>query len=339
MSSLALNLLHSVTQANVHLAQPITEGLPFCSRFVLQTKDRVLTCQCSSLDRLVCYAAFCISRLTRIDTPYASLRFGGVVFAITNRANLRPFWLICSAISSWLDLLYCSVFDLTRPKAHGGSIAANAILGAAPAQLVSPYPLMIYSTVHVAVMLACHFFPSTFQLFPLLDLPFALVDAFSRSSSIVSVMAIAHKHPTAEVSNSSFAQAVLGAIATNGGGQIAATISAWEDEWRLTTPPFLRTLHPLTTLDIWSAALGTFVYGALTAISPSHALFYQSFAGKSKFLLKPDGARAVVVLLLASLFILRLLLTQAGRLTTKAPSMQVNQRELQARRDAKRKVQ
>lgn len=191
--------------------------------------------------------------------------------------------------------------------AWGGSITVNLLLGLPPVQLLSPDPLIAYVAIHLFITAIFSFVHIPSNLSNALAIPFAITDALTRSATISATVRLVQAHSNPLLTNSVFAQVVLGAISATAGGQIGGMLSVSEPEWRLQTPPALRKLELLATLDMWSAALFAFAYGFLTAVSPAYAGLYHKLMGKqAATLIKPDGARALLALCLFGLYLFRI---------------------------------
>jgi hypothetical protein len=234
---------------------------------------------------------------------------------------------------------------LFSEQAWGGSIVCACLLGLKPVQFLSPDPILAYSAIYLAVMVAFAILPSLESLVPYLDLPFLAVDALTRSKAIASTVQLAQRDM--DYSTSSFAQTLLGMVSATAGGQIVSTFSMDEDEWRLRTPPFLKTVNLVDSLDLWSAALGAYIFGAFNAVRPSHARLYRKGMGDGlSMLATPDGAQAGVAGVLLACYAWRYAWRSfhSSRLVTWARArtetgQTVDQREVQALRDARKKGQ
>jgi hypothetical protein len=121
-----------------------------------------------------------------------------------------------------------------------------------------------------------------------------------------------------------WATAILGVIATNGGGWIAQTLGMNQAKWTTGKPAVLDG-GVWSTLDIWGAMLCAVVYGALTRAYPAlepvgdflsaripSELRDASVVAKATGgpVVTKDTARAIAVVLLGSLFAVRAVVVQ-----------------------------
>ncbi|KAJ6609819.1 hypothetical protein B0H10DRAFT_2062612 [Mycena sp. CBHHK59/15] len=148
----------------------------------------------------------------------------------------------------------------------GGSLATHILLSLPPPQLYAPGPWINYTAVHLLLTLLFHYVPlpnpflTNALLFPL--------DGLLRANSVtasLSLLAAPSVNPL--LATSPLFHFILGAAASAGGGLLAATLSLWTADWRLSTPP---PLHAgvwglWSTLDIWAGGLVAATYSTLTA--------------------------------------------------------------------------
>jgi len=167
------------------------------------------------------------------------------------------------------------------------------------------------------------------------SLPFNLamsaVDGMTRGVTITAMPALI----AAAGSSASgwWTAALLGAIATNGGGWIAQILGMHKAQWTPGRPAILDG-GILGTLDVWGAIIVSVVYAALTRTYPAlepvgdflsarvpDTLRDAGFAAKATTgqVVTKDTARAIAVLVLGSLFALRALVTQICAWTASRP--------------------
>ena len=176
------------------------------------------------------------------------------------------------------------------------------LLGLVPPQLFSPHPWIAYCSVHVVLSAIIGGFGLPLNG-KLLDTVFPALDAATRSGAIIAGVNMVRSHPNPAVANSLFAQLIFGAIGSAGGGAVAATLGAWNSDWALSTPPFLKAgTGVLPTLEIWSGALAAALYGTLLNLHPSYEPVYGAVGMQAKPVVTPLGARSAVVLLLTLLY-------------------------------------
>jgi hypothetical protein len=74
----------------------------------------------------------------------------------------------------------------------------------------------------------------------------------------------------------------------------------WEGDWRFRTPPFLSGKNAfLDTFDLWAGAITAITYGAF---APTHPSYSSLLALPEKPFMTPLAARAVAIIVLASLY-------------------------------------
>lgn len=165
----------------------------------------------------------------------------------------------------------------------------------------------------------------------LLNVALAAVDGMTRGVTVTAMPVLLSSSPASPLASTSasaggawWAAAVLGAIATNGGGWIASSLGMHRAQWTAGAPPILSGFGFWSTLDVWGAMLSGVVYAALTRTYPALNSLGDVLAAcipdelRDAGLLKRAGgqvvsndtARAIAVFLLGALFVLRALALQ-----------------------------
>ncbi|KAL7419617.1 hypothetical protein Q5752_005529 [Cryptotrichosporon argae] len=179
-------------------------------------------------------------------------------FALLHAARVAVVWTSLTRGRGDVGLLQDLVGYLTT--AWGGATAAALLLHQPPVWLVSPLPLILYTTVFAA------FFRTGLarrlvSLSPaVLALAGAATDALTRGSSVSAVPALlAH----ASLPANAWTVAVLGAIGTNAGGWAVQLLGLHRPSWAFGRPNVLDG-GALATLDVTSASAAALLYAALT---------------------------------------------------------------------------
>ena len=166
----------------------------------------------------------------------------------------------------------------------GGSTLSQVLLSAPPSWLINPAVLPTFAVIYhlsapILPVLDLPWAPTV-----VLDLAFAGLDAVNRTSTAIAVVSLLAGHP--DLQTSWLSAVLLGGIACSGGGLLCSTFGLWEpDGWRLQTPAILEPsasvgASALQTLDVWSGALVSVVYGTaldLPAFQPLRAFLLANF--------------------------------------------------------------
>lgn len=192
-----------------------------------------------------------------------------------------------------------------------------------PAWLLSPTPWVVYTAIYAALVQSgmASFIVSTAPTLPL-NLALSAVDGMCRGVTITAMPVLASKSSVS--AGGWWASAILGAIATNGGGWIAQAVGMNKASWTIERPAILDG-GILGTLDVWGAMLCGVIYASLTRAYPPlnrvgdwvgalipDELHDASVKAKSTgAVVSPDTARAIAVLVLGCLFAARTITTQA----------------------------
>lgn len=200
----------------------------------------------------------------------------------------------------------------------GGSVWSHILLGLHPPQLYSVHPWISYLSIH---LLLTGIFPHIQSaLSPrTLDTLLFPMDSVLRLTSITASLSFLQSHPDPRLSQSLFLQLIIGAVASAGGGATAATLGVWTPDWKFNTPMVL-TSDLVGTTDVWGGMVTAFTYGLLTASHPTHQYLLQTLSITSNPgpVLSPLGARAAATILLAVIFLWRVLIVHwVGRATPK----------------------
>lgn len=198
------------------------------------------------------------------------------------------------------------------------------LLSQPPSWLVSPTPWLVYPIVYTLLIPTglSNFVVSTCTPL-LLNLVTAAVDGLIRGTAIASLPPALS---ASGVKSSWWAQ-VLSGIAVSSSGWLVTGLGLNESEWRLSVPSVLHG-GVLNTLDLWGGMVAGLVYAGLTrshpdlaglgdtiaAVLPSHMVSIRSVPNddsKVKPTVSPNIARAITVVILASLFLARVILTSA----------------------------
>jgi len=145
------------------------------------------------------------------------------------------------------------------------------------------------------------------------------IDSVLRLTSITSSLSLLQSHVDPRLSQSLFLQLLIGAVACAGGGVTAATFDVWTPEWKFGTPVLLKSGWVGST-DVWAGVVTAFTYGLLTASHPTYQYLLQSLSITSHPgpVLTPLGARAAATIVLATIFLWRVVVVHwIGGLTRK----------------------
>ncbi|CAK9783117.1 hypothetical protein CC85DRAFT_284132 [Cutaneotrichosporon oleaginosum] len=190
--------------------------------------------------------------------------------------------------------------------AWGGGTLVSLLLGTPPAWLVSPVPWVVYTAVYLCTIPTK--VASLLGSAPALPLGLALslVDGLTRGVSVASMPALTEASP--QTAGSWLAPAVLGAIATCGGGWIAQMLGLARESWAIGRPSVLGG-GVWDTLDVWAAMIAGVAYSALDGRYPALQKVRPLIADALPDDLEINGsvARAVAVLIFTGLFALRTL--------------------------------
>lgn len=158
----------------------------------------------------------------------------------------------------------------------------------------------------------------------LLGLVLSLVDGMLRGTAVSSMPALAEASPSTH--GSWLAPALLGAVATCGGGWIAQTLGLAQDTWTMGRPAALGG-GLWATMEVWGAMLAGIAYSALdrkyAALEKVRPLFAEALPHDLE--IDTGVARAVAVLILVGLFAARTLVTAL------APAAKVAEKQIQAK--------
>lgn len=184
-----------------------------------------------------------------------------------------------------------------------------------PTWLISPTPWLIYPLTYLLLIptgLAAYFVSTCPPL--LLSLLGSIIDALARG---VPISALPSALSSGQQQASWITPLLLSAIATCAGGWIVQTFGLAEDEWRIGLPSVLQG-GIMGTLDVWAAMLVAFAHGGMRGSHPEFMpvttwlrgvipVHLQILGGGSErtAMVDPGVARAISVLLLGSLLILR----------------------------------
>ncbi|KAI8452366.1 hypothetical protein BY996DRAFT_6431870 [Phakopsora pachyrhizi] len=202
----------------------------------------------------------------------------------------------------------------------GGSIVSCILLGLPMPQLLSFTPILVYSSIHLAMPSFKHL-PTAKTL----DTILPLLDALIKTSTVAAGVDMCRNHEKRIVAESLSIQLFIGAISASGGGILSQTMSVWEPSWRLCRPHFLQEGSILAGTDVWSGALTAGIYGYLTS---SHPFYTRS---------KPDSSSAYSDLeakTLAACFLTLILLWKAYK-THHSPALVVNSYKSQKKNSQK----
>jgi len=181
----------------------------------------------------------------------------------------------------------------------GGNLLTHFLLCIPPAQLVSVHPWIVYSSVH-ALLSVIDWQPSPWVL----DTFLPPIDGVLRSGAVIGGVTLAKAHPSPAVSQSVFAQLVIGAISAGGGGLVASSLGVWEPDWRLRTPPVLKKGGNtfVGTLEFWSGSIAALLYGFLMNTHKEYSDAYGAMGFKARGVTTPLGARAFLVVFLTFVY-------------------------------------
>jgi hypothetical protein len=148
------------------------------------------------------------------------------------------------------------------------------------------------------------------------NLAMSVVDGMARGVAITAVPTLVANSTVA--AGGWWATAILGAVATNGGGWVVQLLGLSHAQWTIGRPNILGG-GILGTLDVWGAILCSIVYCALTRtyseLAPVTDFLAQHIPdelrdAKAAGPVSNDTARAIAVLLLTGLFAARVITTQ-----------------------------
>ncbi len=215
---------------------------------------------------------------------------------------------ICEG-GAWAGFTLCinpRCSELDSLTAGGGGTLVSILLGNPPAWLLSPVPWLVYVAVYLATIPTK--IASVIGSAPALPLGLvlSLVDGLTRGVSVASMPALTEA--STKTAGSWLAPAVLGAIATCGGGWIAQTLGLAKESWAMGRPAVLGG-GVWDTLDVWAAMLATVAYSALDGRYPAlrkvRPLVTEALPDDLE--INTGVARAVAVLIFAGLFAARAL--------------------------------
>lgn len=186
-----------------------------------------------------------------------------------------------------------------------------------PAWLISPTPWLIYPAVYALLIPTgmALFIVQTAPTLPF-NLAMSVVDGMARGVAITAVPTLVANSTVA--AGGWWATAILGAVATNGGGWVVQLLGLSHARWTIGRPNILGG-GILGTLDVWGAMLCSIVYCALTRtyseLAPVTDFLAQHIPdelrdAKAAGPVSNDTARAIAVLLLTGLFAARVITTQ-----------------------------
>lgn len=158
-----------------------------------------------------------------------------------------------------------------------------------------------------------------------MDSVFPLIDAIGRSKAIMGSVEAVRRHPNPEIAGSLFAQLVVGAVASAGGGALAGFLGVMDKEWSVKTPAVLKgyvyflsnencyldlsipRVHSglIPTMDFWAGALAAAIHGVVTYSHPAYSPINTFLIGKPKKFRSDIGAGNAVVLFLTANYIIR----------------------------------
>lgn len=183
--------------------------------------------------------------------------------------------------------------------AWSGSILIASILQQPYTQLLSPYPLINYVTVHMFL----RYLPTPPA--QVVDFACPLVDGLLRSGALTGAVLGSARHPN--YAHSLFPQLVLGTLAPSAGSLIGGVLGVTRPlGWSLSTPHPLRDgVGWIDTLELWIALLCTVLYGVLTHSHPDYTAISDSPSHTHL------GARSVVMLVLTCAYFFKAVVVHA----------------------------
>lgn len=184
-------------------------------------------------------------------------------------------------------------------------IISHTLLSMPPPVLYSFHPYINYISTHLFLTAVFTLFPDLLTS-PLLETALVPIDALLRANAVTSTVSILHDPSNSDVNPklllSPLFHAILGAVASAGGGVTAATLKTWTPEWSLGTPVFLRSGAGLIgSLDVWGGSLVAVIFSTMTL----HPAFEDMYL-KPSFALSTLGAKAVTGYVFTVLFGYRL---------------------------------
>jgi len=191
--------------------------------------------------------------------------------------------------------------------AWGGAVSSHVLLNQTPPQVFSPNPWMAYGSIHILISTFLYLFPSIPVSSQLTELGFwPLMDAATRSGAIAGGVMMVKAHPNPAISNSIFAQILIGALSASGGGLVASTLGVWNPNWSLSTPPVLRPGTGLIpSMDVWSGAIAAAIFGTLTMSHASYAPLSLAMGLHAKPHTTSLGARTIFTVFLTAMYFIR----------------------------------
>ncbi|KAF8894763.1 hypothetical protein BD779DRAFT_1502799 [Infundibulicybe gibba] len=196
----------------------------------------------------------------------------------------------------------------TLTVVYGGEAITGPFLGLPPSFMLSGVVPALYATVQAVVDIL----PSVPDPSPQLEIPLAIVDGFTRTYLVCSLI------PPSVTANASPSIAsspwtlLLTSLITANGGFFLTNLFSFLNPTPLTvqTPPELQA-YGWTTADLWCAPLATGLYALLTHAQPfwgdAHSLIVAllggAYNGKEVEAVDPEVARAVCALLLSTIFL------------------------------------
>ncbi|KAF8662034.1 hypothetical protein AX16_001220 [Volvariella volvacea WC 439] len=192
--------------------------------------------------------------------------------------------------------------------AWGGGFFVHLILGLPPPMLHATGLWINYIAVHLFLTAFFSIYPG-FLYQPFLDTILFPVDGLLRTTAVMGALSLL-SNPAFNVDpkyiSSPLTHALLGAVASAGGGYTAATLNAWTSNWSFGTPVFLRGVGLLGTLDAWGGALVAILYGLATGHPAFSTLSFQLKTSPLSFgvlfVLNPRGAKALGAVVFSILF-------------------------------------
>ena len=210
----------------------------------------------------------------------------------------------------------------------GGGTITSLLLSQPPSWLITPTPWIIYPPIYLLLGptglsdYIASTTPTPVNIFG------SYIDGMTRGTTIGSLPSLIS---TAGLSSNAWTTAILGGIATCGGGWIASGLGMNADEWKLGMPSVLNG-GLLDTLDLWAGMLVAILYAALSrsheelepissylaGVLPDDLVLLTAKTGGA--VVSTDIARAICVLVLGSLLcarvVTRLILTNTSSIKT-----------------------
>lgn len=223
----------------------------------------------------------------------------------------------------------------------GGSFLVAYLSNNVPLQLLSPYPLWTYLSIHVVTTLVTTYLPVSAVL---LDTILPLIDGATRTAAVVAGVNVAAASANPLVSGSLFFQILLGTLAASGGGQLAGTLSVFNPDvvgWKFSTPPFLRARNFAEANDVLAALGGALTYSCLSASHPAWRPVLTRISSSGAGIFGIGGAvkwaeadaRAATTLVIAAFFAARAIIVHW---TVKSPKSVGQRLKIEQSKSAKR---